>query len=75
MAGKIVPGLPIDPAVSEAVLEICFHFTASGVLTSAGQNNAMYSRNAKIYLLTNYLLMTGFSGQKNIVCFYTSPWP
>lgn len=48
MAGKIAPGLPIDTAVSQAVLEICFHFTVSRVLTSA-----MCSRNAKIDLITN----------------------
>lgn len=62
------PGLLIDTAVSQAVLEICFHFTVSRVLTSAGENNTMYSRNAKIYLITNYfnnLLMTGLSRQEN----------
>lgn len=75
MAGKIAPGLPIDTAVSQAVLEIFFHFTSSRVLTSAGENNAMYSRNAKIYLITNYLLMAGFSGQDKSVSFYTPPWP
>lgn len=72
MSGKITPGLLVDTAVTQAVLEICFHFTASGVLTSAGENNL---RNAKIYLIKNYLPMTGFSGQDNSVSFYTLPWP